>query len=84
MSLTKKIKGTGMVFAGIGGIALNEICGAIHDEPQTTHEMNKLPKGYLTKGLGYILGNKNLVIKGRNYINEYHLKQKNKSGVITV
>lgn len=83
MNLTKKLKGAGMILEGVGGIVLNEICGAIQDEPQTTYELSKLPKGYMIKGLGYVVENKNLIRKGENYINEYRLKQKNRQEIFS-
>ncbi len=79
--LNQKLKGTSMLIKGIGGIILNESIGAIHDEPQTTYEMNQLPRGYIIKGFGAIIGNKKMINKGRNYINDYRLKQKIKQEI---
>ena len=60
MSLTTKVKGGKMVLRGIGGIILNEVVGAISGEVQTTYEMNKLPKQYISNGIKYLFKNKNL------------------------
>ncbi len=85
MNLTKKLnhklKGTGMMFAGVGGIIINEICGALDNEPMTTLEFNQLPKGYIIKGYGHVIGDDNLINKGRNYINNYRSSMKIKQSI---
>lgn len=81
--LNQKVKGTKMAITGIGGIILNEISGFISGEIQTIYELNQLPKGYVIKGFGHFIENNNLIDKGRNYINNYRLKQKIKQGIFT-
>lgn len=85
MSLTRKLNhkwnGTKMLIAGIGGVIINEIAGALHDEPITTYELAQLPRGYIIKGVGHLTGNNNLIEKGRNYINNYRLSTRIKQSI---
>jgi hypothetical protein len=86
MDLTKKLnhklKSVGIIFAGIGGVIINEIDGALRDEPVTTYLVNKFSKGYIIKGYGHLTENDNLINKGRNYINKYKSSQIIKQKII--
>ncbi len=80
-TLNHKVNASKMIAAGIGGIFINEISGAISGEPKTTHELNQLPKGYIIKGLGHLFGNRSLINNSRDLIRDYHSKQKIKKGI---
>ena len=86
MNLTKKLNhklnGVKMLMAGVGGVIINEIDGALRNEPLTTYQLNKLSRGYIIKGYGHLTKNNNLINKGRNYINEYKSRQRIKQKII--
>lgn len=75
-NLTIKLSGAKMALIGLGGIIINEIIGLRTGEIITTYQTNNLPKGYIQKGVGHVLGNRSMVNEGRKRINESRLKSK--------
>jgi len=80
--LITKLCGAKMALIGLGGRGINEISGLISGEAYTTYQLNKLPNGYIQKGLGHVLGNRRMINKGRIKINESRISSKNLTQVM--
>ena len=69
-NLKPKLAGIKMIAMGLVGRLINELEGLRLGEPLTTVERNKLPNGYVIKGFGHFIDNKDYIFKGRNLIQE--------------
>ncbi|MCF7910510.1 hypothetical protein K9L16_02450 [Candidatus Pacearchaeota archaeon] len=81
--LNHKANSLKMIGVGIGGLIINEIAGIIMDEPKTTYESSKLPKGYVIKGFGHLTVNQELINKSRSEIENYRSRKRIKQEIFS-
>ena len=75
-NLQIKYMGAKMFTMGLGGYIFNEVCGFASGELLISYELSFLHKGYMQKGIGHMVGNNNIINKGRKVIGKYERKDK--------